>query len=788
MAPVRILIADDHEIVRRGVRSLLKSRSDWSVCGEAVDGVDAVRKAKELKPDVIVLDISMPQLNGLDAARQIRKEVPQSEILILSQHGAAEMERTALSAGARAYVSKTDVSRDLLAAVEALSQHRAPRSLREPAFAAAAARPEKLPTAPSVVKTDSLVAHARERLAAIVDSSSDAIISKNLDGIVSSWNASAERIFGYTAQEMIGQPITTIIPPELHEEEAMILNRLRSGQPIDHFETVRVSKSGKRISISLTISPVRDSAGNIVGASKIARDVTEQKRAEALARESEERFRIMADNAPVMIWMAGANGGRSYFSRPWLEFTGRTLEQEAGNCWVDNVHAEERERCLEVYRSSSHKRQPFSMEYRLRRADGEYRWVLDRGVPLCTSAGEFNGYIGSCLDITEQRRVQELLHEAHAELEARVQERTAELEHRAAQVSAQAELLDLANDAILVRTLDDRITYWNRGSARLYGWTKEEVLGKHPHDILCTEFPEPFENIKAQLLREGSWQGELIHKRRDGSTVIAASRWSTWSSKEGKPLGFLELNTDITDRKRAEDTLRQMSGRLLQMQDDERRRIARELHDSAGQMLVAMDMDLASIQRESDRLSEEAARACQESLELVREMSKELRTMSHLLHPPLLDEAGLPSAIQWFVQGFAERSKIPVDLDLSPDLGRLSNEVETAIFRIVQEALTNIHRHSGSPTASIRIHRNSREVRLEIADKGKGFPQEGKRNLSAANGTGVGIQGMRERIRQLGGRVHIDSGPRGTTIVATLPAEAQPAISVPDSQTVKVAS
>ena len=662
MAPVRILIADDHEIVRRGVRSLLKSRSDWSVCGEAVDGVDAVRKAKELKPDVIVLDISMPQLNGLDAARQIRKEVPQSEILILSQHGAAEMERTALSAGARAYVSKTDVSRDLLAAVEALSQHRAPRSLWEPAFAAAAAHPEKLPTAPSVVKTDSSVADAREQLAAIVDSSSDAIISKKLDGIVHSWNASAERIFGYTAQEMIGQPITTIIPPELHEEEAMILNRLRSGQRIDHFETVRVAKSGKRITVSLTISPVRDSAGIIVGASKIARDITEHK------------------------------------------------------------------------------------------------------------------------------RVQELLRAAHDELEARVQERTAELEHRAAQVSAQAELLDLANDAILVRSLDDRITYWNRGSARLYGWTKEEVLGKHPHDILRTEFPEPFENIKAQLLREGSWQGELIHKRRDGSTVIAASRWSTWSSKEGKPLGFLELNTDVTDRKRAEDTLRQMSGRLLQMQDDERRRIARELHDSAGQMLVAMDMNLASIQRESDRLSEEAARACQESLELVREMSKELRTMSHLLHPPLLDEAGLPSAIQWFVQGFAERSKIPVDLDLSPDLGRLSNEVETAIFRIVQEALTNIHRHSGSPTASIRIHRNSREVRLEIADKGKGFSQAGKRNLSAANGTGVGIQGMRERIRQLGGRVHIDSGPRGTTIVATLPAEAQPAISVPDSQTAKVAS
>jgi PAS domain S-box-containing protein len=788
MAPVRILIADDHEIVRRGVRSLLKSRSDWSVCGEAVDGLDAISKARELKPDVIVLDISMPRLNGLDAARQIRKEVPQSEILILSQHGAAEMERTALSAGARAYVSKTDVSRDLLAAVEALSQHHSPRSLREVAPEAGALRPEKASSLQRGVQAGNVMVDPRERLAAIVESSSDAIVSKNLDGIVDSWNASAERIFGYTAEEMIGKPITTIIPPELRDEETMILNRLRSGQRIDHLETVRVTKSGKKINVSLTISPVRDSAGNVVGASKIARDITEQKRAAAALRESEERFRIMADNAPVMIWMAGADGGRSYFSRPWLEFTGRTLEQESGDGWSDGIHAEDRERCLQMYRSCLQSHQPFSMEYRLHRKDSEYRWVLDRGVPLYSATGEFNGYIGSCLDITEQRRVQDLLRQTHDDLEARVRERTAELERRTAQVSAQAELLDLANDAILVRSLDDRITYWNRGSARLYGWTKEEVLGKHPQDILRTEFPEPFENMKAQLLREGSWQGELIQKRRDGSTVIVASRWSTWSSKGGNPLGFLELNTDVTDRKRVEDTLRQMSGRLLQMQDEERRRIARELHDSAGQMLVAMDMNLTSVQREADRLSENAAAACQETVELVREMSKELRTMSHLLHPPLLDEAGLPSAVQWFVHGFAERSKIPVDLDLSPDLGRLSNEFETAIFRIVQEALTNIHRHSGSPTASIRIQRHSHEVKVEIADKGRGFSQERKRTLSAGNGTGVGIQGMRERIRQLGGRLQIDSGPQGTTIMATFPAEPQAAASIPGSQTAKVAS
>jgi signal transduction histidine kinase len=206
------------------------------------------------------------------------------------------------------------------------------------------------------------------------------------------------------------------------------------------------------------------------------------------------------------------------------------------------------------------------------------------------------------------------------------------------------------------------------------------------------------------------------------------------------------------------------------MQDDERRRIARELHDSAGQTLVALDMNLASIQREAKQLSPQALKTCSESLDLVKELSRELRTISHLLHPPLLDEAGLPSAVRWYVEGFAERSKIRVNLDLDANLGRLSSECETAIFRIVQESLTNIHRHSGSPTASISISRTRREVRLEVHDQGKGISVQKQRN-SGSMKRGVGIQGMHERVRQLGGRLQINSGKGGTSVVAILPTE-----------------
>jgi len=647
MQPVRILIADDHEVVRRGVRSLLKSRADWEVCGEAVDGRDAVQKAKELKPDVIVMDIGMPHLNGLEAARVIRKEVPQSEILILSQHEATEMRPAALQAGAREYITKSDVARDLLTAVESVTQRlivsgptqgiqrSAPTNgepkIREREISVIEISPQKR------------AEEANAWLAAVVESSDDAIISEDLNGIITSWNAGAQRMFEYTKVEAVRQPIKLIIPSDLYDEEARILQRLRNGERIDHYESIRLSKSGKQIDVSLTISPVRGSDGRVLGASKIARDITERKQAE------------------------------------------------------------------------------------------------------------------------------EALRKVYDELELRVLERTSELERRTAQVQEQAELLDLANDAIFVRNLDAKITYWNQGAERLYGWTRAEVLGKPIDDYLKTHFPQPFADIRSEILRTGSWQGELIHSTKDRRRITVASRWSVWSDKQGKPLGFLELNTDLTEQKRAEENLRTMSGRLLQLQDEERRRIARELHDSAGQMLVALDMNLATIQRDGANLNHGAARACAESLHLVQQLSKELRTISHLLHPPLLDEAGLPSAIRWFVEGFAERSKIPVALEVPQNLGRLSPEFETTIFRVVQEGLTNIHRHSGSSTAAIRISQVPDAIRLEISDHGKGIPAGVQLGLAGAGRSGVGIQGMRERLRQLGGHLEIHSGRIGTTILAVLP-------------------
>lgn len=227
----------------------------------------------------------------------------------------------------------------------------------------------------------------------------------------------------------------------------------------------------------------------------------------------------------------------------------------------------------------------------------------------------------------------------------------------------------------------------------------------------------------------------------------------------------------------ANHNLGELSARLLHLQDEERRRIARELHDSVGQTLAALSMNLAAIGADIERLAKTAT-TISDSTALVNDMSSDIRTISYLLHPPLLDEAGLTSALTWYVKGFAERSKIEVNLRIPDDFGRLSRDLETAIFRVVQECLTNIHRHSGSPVARIFIAQSDGHVRIEVEDKGNGIaPQKRTEIMASTTGTpGVGIRGMRERLRQLGGSLEIRSNGegKGTVVTAHLPAVTPP--------------
>jgi signal transduction histidine kinase len=225
---------------------------------------------------------------------------------------------------------------------------------------------------------------------------------------------------------------------------------------------------------------------------------------------------------------------------------------------------------------------------------------------------------------------------------------------------------------------------------------------------------------------------------------------------------FVELH-------RKTQQLEALNARMTTLQDEERRRIARELHDSVGQLLAAVSMNNALVETESHKLSPEAAKRVHENAAIVGEATKEIRTISHLLHPPLLDEAGLASALHCYVEGFSGRSKIATKLDIPENLAGLSKEVELSIFRVVQESLTNIHRHAGSPTAGIRITQDEACLRVEIEDAGKGIPPEKESLFGLSAHAGVGLRGMRERLRQLGGALQIQSSGHGTHVIATLP-------------------
>jgi PAS domain S-box-containing protein len=646
MGSLRILIVDDHETVRRGLRALLSTRPDWVVCGEAADGLEAVEKAKSLRPDVVVMDISMPRMDGVEATKIIRQEVPESKVIIVSQNDPTEVKRQAAEIDAGGYVDKADLARDLLPTVENLVADRSGKKTKKVRGATVARRG---------VSQRKLVERTDNLLAAIVDSSDDAIISKTLDGIITSWNKSAEQMFGYTGEEAVGRHITLIIPEDRRDEEAKIVEQLSRGERVDHFETLRVRKDGTLLDLSLTISPVKDATGRVIGASKVARDITQRKQVEQALAE-------------------------------------------------------------------------------------------------------------------------------------------------------RARLLDLSNDAIFVRDEADRVTYWNRSASDLYGYTREEAVGRVSHELLRTEFPEALDSIIEQLHHDNRWTGELIHTHKNGSQIVVASRWALDRDDGGNRKRILETNNDITQQRRNEkalreseerlrtlsdglevqvrartqeleernaeilqqsDQLRELSNRLLKTQDDERRRIARELHDSAGQLITVLGMNIAGIAKHGEQ-NPSLAEIVEDTQNLVQQLSREIRTTSYLLHPPLLDENGLSQAIHWYMQGLTERTDLEIELNIPENFGRLPADLELTIFRIVQEGLTNIHRHSGSKTATIRLSRNANSVLLKIEDHGKGISPE-KLVAIRAQRTGVGITGMRERVRHLKGAMDIQSNGTGATISVTFP-------------------
>lgn len=513
--------------------------------------------------------------------------------------------------------------------------------------------------------TERRFAHrAAALLAAIVDSSDDAIVSKDLDGTITSWNQGAERMFGYTAGEAIGRNIILIIPSDRLDEEADILARIRQGDRVDHFETVRKRKDGALLDISVTVSPVKDSAGRVTGASKVAREITGQKRAE----ERERRITAEAVAATAKF--------RAVFEQ---------TTQFAGVMSNDGILIEANNMCLEA------------CGYRAEEVVGRFFWETSwwRNFP-----------------------------ESQRKIRAATPEVAQGIPYREVLNYSLADGAERIVDFALYPIRDD----------------EGRVLFLHPTGVDITD----------RIRTEESY-------RKLTQTLDAEVRARTQEIEE--------RNAEVL---RQNEQLRELSWRLLRTQDEERRHIARELHDSAGQILTVLGMNIATLVRKAGKKAPELAKDAQEIRELIQLLHKEIRTASYLLHPPMLDESGLALALNWYVDGLVKRSGMDITLNISQEFGRLPNDLELAIFRLVQECLTNIHRHSGSKTAAIGITREEGTILVDVQDQGRGMSPEKLAEIQS-HGSGVGIRGMRERIRQLQGKIQIDSSSSGTRVVAVIP-------------------
>ena len=347
---------------------------------------------------------------------------------------------------------------------------------------------------------------------------------------------------------------------------------------------------------------------------------------------------------------------------------------------------------------------------------------------------------------------------------------------------------------VILQGPNAEILFANEAAQQMFGITLEQAQGKDSSqfDLISiredgTEIPFSMRPVPRVIETLQPVLNHVIGWRRAESSEVL---WILGNSvpqfaQDGSVSAVISTFINITERRQAEEALHQLSTRLLQLQDEERRRLGRELHDSLAQSVLAVNLNLAQAMQSSDSFSERSRHALAEARHLLQEMSREIRTLSYLLHPPLLDELGLVSAVKEYAEGFSERSGITVQLDLQAGFARLPQDAETALFRIVQESLSNIQRHSGSDKAVICLRSDASSVSLQVSDQGRGID---KTNAAPGNGKtprlGVGILGMRERMKQLGGNLDIDSRSSGTTVRATIPVgtEARLASSNPRSR------
>lgn len=502
---LRLLILEDRardaELMIEQLR-LSGFELDWTRVQTQQDFLTEIQK----QPDIILADYNLPQFSGLEAVRMLKQQSLDIPLIVVSGTVGEDRAVECIKEGAADYLLKDRLVR----LGEAIKRAMAEKLMRQ---------------------SQQQATEALAFMAAVVESSDDAIIGETLDGIILSWNSGAEKLYGYSRLEAIGQPITMIAAPERHQEIREILQKLKTGEAIRHFETVRVAKDGHLIDVSLTLSPILGSDGVPKAASIVVRDITARKRSEKALIESEERFRRLTENAPDVIYRWRIDPpGMEYLSPAVKAVSGYSPEEFASNpnLLMSIAHPDDKAILHGMLTGLS----PFKLqEARIIHKEGHVVWIERRSSPVYDADGTLIATEGIVRDITESKKAEENLR-------------------------YHADLLDQLSDAVISTDLDFNIRSWNSAAERIYGWSAEEAVGKKMRTLINTQYlTESQEEVVNRFLTDGQWNGEVIQQRKDRSSVPILSSVIMVRDSTGKPNGVVAVNRDITEHKRAEEAV-----------------------------------------------------------------------------------------------------------------------------------------------------------------------------------------------------------------------------------------
>ena len=583
------------------------------------------------------------------------------------------------------------------------------------------------------------------QLSRAVEQSPAIIVITDLDGRIQYVNPKFTEVTGYSADEVAGENPRILnsgeTPPEVYTEIWAAI--LSGGEWRGEFHNKK--KSGELYWVCASISAIKDPEGAVTHFLAVQEDVTEWKRAQSEAIRSAQQARRMIDSNVAAVAVVHS-GMVIEANDAFLRLTGCSREDVLSRTltWTDLVPPEHRAKSAQAMEAMLRTgvSLPFELEYRHK--DGRRIPVL---LGSAVTALQPNlEWICFILDLSNLKRSQKELRESEAKYRG---------------------FVEAAAEGILEIDSEDRIAYANGRVVELFGYLVPELEGKSVFQLVDREYSGI---VRAQLenRRQGiSGQHEVKCRRKDGVAIWGVLSTSPLFDANGRYSGAIALFVDLTERKEAEERqdrvnreLRRLSLEVLHSEDRERRKLARNLHDSTVQLLTGITM---SISHAIDMLSnQEQKQPLSEALDLSKQCAAEIRALSYGLHPPLLDELGLITAVREFTQGFGGRAGLDIKVKVPDGFVRLDSEMELALFRIIQEAIINVHRHSGSTRAVIEFGQDSQEVRLTIRDFGRGIE-------NAGSAPGVGLLGMRERAKEFGGRMNIESAPTGVTLTITLP-------------------